>query len=74
MNAGNKTYAFVVRLHHHRDGGVIGKKVGIVTADSMKEAEDKVIEKYMSDNCSLEYISEISVEDGFEYTVYKSSL
>ena len=28
MNTGNKTYAFVVRLHHHRDGGVIGKKVG----------------------------------------------
>ena len=67
-------FNFVVKQFHHRNGTVIGKIVGVVSATSLEEAEEKILKDYVSDNSVLEFIEEMDAQKGFSYTVYKSAL
>ena len=67
-------FYFVIKQFHHRNGTVIGKTVGVISADNLEDATQKVISEYASDNSVLEFIDEIDAQKGFSYTVYKSAL
>ena len=67
-------FYFVIKQFHHRNGTVIGKMVGVVSADDLEEAIHKIISEYASDNSVLEFIDEIDAQKGFSYTIYKSAL
>lgn len=67
-------FYFVVKQFHHRNGTVIGKTVGVVSADNLEDATQKVISEYVSDNSVLEFVEEMDAQKGFSYTVYKSAL
>lgn len=67
-------FYFVIKQFHHRNGTVIGKTVGVVSANNLEEATQKVINEYVSDNSVLEFVEEIDTQKGFSYTVYKSAL
>lgn len=67
-------FYFVVKQFHHRNGTVIGKTVGVVSATSLEEAEEKILKDYVSDNSVLEFVAEMDAQKGFSYTVYKSAL
>lgn len=67
-------FYFVVKQFHHRNGTVIGKMVGVVSADNLEDATQKVISEYVSDNSALEFVEEMDTQKGFSYTVYKSAL
>lgn len=67
-------FYFVIKQFHHRNGTVIGKTVGVVSAISLEEAEEKILKDYVSDNSVLEFVEEMDTQKGFSYTVYKSAL
>lgn len=67
-------FYFVIKQFHHRNGTVIGKTVGVVSAENIEEARQKVINEYVSDNSVLEFVEEMDTQKGFSYTVYKSAL
>ena len=67
-------FYFVIKQFHHRNGTVIGKTVGVVSAENIEEARQKVINEYLSDNSVLEFVEEMDTQKGFSYTVYKSAL
>lgn len=67
-------FYFVVKQFHYRNGTVIGKTVGVVSADNLEDATQKVISEYVSDNSVLEFVAEMDTQKGFSYTVYKSAL
>ena len=67
-------FYFVVKQFHHRNGTIIGKIVGVVSAKNLEDATQKVISEYVSDNSVLEFVEEMDTQKGFSYTVYKSAL
>lgn len=67
-------FYFVIKQFHHRNGTVIGKTVGVVSATSLEEAEEKILKDYVSNNSVLEFVEEMDTQKGFSYTVYKSAL
>ena len=67
-------FYFVIKQFHHRNGTVIGKTVGVVSAENIEEARQKVVREYVSDNSILEFVEETDTQKGFSYTVYKSAL
>lgn len=67
-------FYFVIKQFHHRNGTVIGKTAGVVLADNLEDATQKVISEYVSDNSVLEFVAEMDAQKGFSYTVYKSAL
>lgn len=67
-------FYFVIKQFHHRNGTVIGKTVGVISADNLEDATQKVISEYVSENSVLEFVAEMDAQKGFSYTVYKSAL
>ncbi|MCM1221711.1 MAG: hypothetical protein NC548_45290 [Lachnospiraceae bacterium] len=56
-----------------RTGAPIGKRCGVVFANSQDEAFDKAWDKYGNDfSCKL-WVEEVT-EDGYNFTVYKSEI
>lgn len=68
-----KAFFFCMTICSARTGAALGKRCGVVFADSEDEAESIAWEKYGSDSaCSL-WVEEVP-EDGYDFTVYKSEI
>lgn len=66
-------YVFVLKRYHHRTGEIIGKSVGFVKEESLEKAEKAIEEKYVGDDCTVEFIEEIK-DNSYMHTVYRSSM
>lgn len=70
---GKKVFFFCMTVCHRRTGAHIGKRCGVVLADSKEEAERIAWDKYGSDNTCLFWAEEVPM-DGYDFTVYKSEI
>lgn len=68
-----KPYFFCMTVCHHRTGTPIGKRCGVVFADSESEAETIAWERHGNDTSCQLWVEEIT-EKGFDFTVYKSEI
>lgn len=68
-----KAFFFAMTVCNSRTGAPLGKRCGVVFADSAEEAEHVAWEKYGSDTACQLWVSEVP-EDGFDYTVYRSEI
>ena len=68
-----KVFFFCMTVCSHRTGAPLGKRCGVVFAESTEEAEHTAWEKYGSDTACQLWVSLIP-EDGFDFTVYKSEI
>lgn len=66
-------YFFCMTVCHRRTGAPLGKRCGVVFADSNEAAERIAWEKYGGDTACGLWVEPIS-EDGFDFTVYKSEV
>lgn len=64
-----KPYFFTIKVQHHRDGREIGKRTGVVFAETQKIAEEKAWGKYGSDNSCCLDVWEVT-EDSESFCVY----
>ncbi len=68
-----KAFFFCLTVCSRRTGAPIGKRCGVVWANSANEAEDIAWEKYGNDSSCELWVEEID-ETGFSFTVYKSEI
>ena len=66
-------FFFCMTLCQRRTGTPLGKRCGVVFADSADEAETIAWEKYGGENACKLWVNEVT-EDGFDFTVYKSEI
>ena len=66
-------YFFCMTICFHRTGARIGKRCGVVFADSPEDAERTAWEKYGGDAACGLWVEPVP-EDGFDFTVYKSEI
>ena len=64
-----KAYFFCMTICHHRTDAPIGKRCGVVFAETSEAAENIAWEKYGSDSACKLWVEEVS-PDGFEYEIY----
>lgn len=69
-----KPYFYVYRQCNVRTGVPIGKTCGVVFADNEEDARTKADRLSGSDVSVMEFITEINEKDGYQFTVYKSSI
>lgn len=68
-----KPFFFCMTVCNRRTEAPIGKRCGVVFADSEGEAERIAWEKYGSDAACKLWVEEVP-EDGYDFTVYKSEI
>ena len=66
-------YFFCMTVCHRRTGAPLGKRCGVVFANSAEAAEHTVWDKYGSDTACGLWV-ELVPDNGFEFTVYKSEM
>jgi len=64
-----KTYFFIQRQHHYRDGHVVGHVCGVVMAKNESEAEQKAMALAWNDNSSSLEVHEVDSKCGFAYAI-----
>lgn len=68
-----KPYFFCMTVCSRRTGAAIGRRCGVVMADSPESADKTAWERFGNDaSCKL-WAEEVP-EDGYDYTVYKSEI
>ena len=70
---GKKIFFFCMTVCHHRTGGHIGKRCGVVLADTEEDAERIAWEKYGSDTTCQLWVEEVTA-DSYDFTIYKSEI
>ena len=68
-----KIFFFCMTVCHHRTGEHIGKRCGVVLADTKEGAERIAWEKYGNDNSCQPWVEEVTA-NGYDFTVYKSEI
>lgn len=66
-------YFFCMTVCHHRTGAALGKRCGVVFADSAEAAERIAWEKYGSGTACELWVEQIP-DDGFDFTVYNGAI
>lgn len=66
-------YFFCMTVCHSRTGAPLGKRCGVVFADSREAAERAAWEKYGGDTACGLWV-ELVPDGGFDFTVYKSEI
>lgn len=66
-------YFFCVTVCHSRTGTPLGKRCGVVFADSIENAEHTAWDKYGSDTARGLWVEPVP-DSGFDFTVYKSEI
>ena len=66
-------YFFCMTVCHGRTGAPLGKRCGVVFADSIKAAERAAWDKYGSDTACGLWVEPVP-DGGFDFTVYKSEI
>lgn len=69
-----KIYFCVFNQYHHRTGERIGQTCCVVAAEDEEQAREKAYELCGNDASAFHCIEEINLDEGFRYTVYKSSM
>ena len=69
-----KHYFFTMTQHHFRDGSVIGRKCGTVTAENEEDATEKALELAGNEGTTFDSIEEYNPDAGYCFTVYKATL
>lgn len=64
-----KTYFFIQKQHHYRDGHVVGHVCGVVMAENESKAEQKAMALAWNDNSSGLEIFAVDAERGFAYAI-----
>ncbi len=67
-----KLFYYAFSQHHHRTFEKTGVTVGVLQAADLEEAKAKVSER-LSPNCALKFVEELNTEEGWEFSVYRSS-
>lgn len=68
-----KPYFFCLTVCSRRSGAPIGKRVGVVFADTEKKAEEIAWEKFGNESSCQLWAQEI-LPEGMSFTVYKSEI
>lgn len=68
-----KPYFFCMTVCARRTGAAMGRRCGVVMADSSKLAEELAWERFGGDTACKLWVEEVP-EDGYSYTVYKSEI
>jgi len=68
-----RPYFFCMTVCATRTGTAIGRRCGVVMADSRESAEKTAWEQFGGDNACKLWVQRIP-EDGYGYTVYKSEI
>lgn len=68
-----KPYFFCMTVCSRRTGAAIGRRCGVVMADSSELAEGVAWERFGNDSACKLWVEEVP-EDGYDYTVYKSEI
>lgn len=68
-----KPYFFCMTVCAQRTGAAIGRRCGVVLADSQESAELTAWERFGGDDAYKLWAQEVP-EDGYDYTVYKSEI
>lgn len=68
-----KIFFFCMTVCHHRTDEHIGKRCGVVLADTEEDAERIAQEKYGNDATYQLWVEEITT-DSYGFTVYKSEI
>lgn len=68
-----KPYFFCMTVCSRRTGAAIGRRCGVVLADSQESAELTAWERFGNDSACKLWVEEVT-EDGYDYTVYKSEI
>ena len=66
-----KSYFFCMTIQ--RTGAAIGRRCGVVMADSSESAEETAWEQFGGDTACKLWVEEVP-ENGYDYTVYKSEI
>lgn len=69
----DNTYFFCMTVCHRRTGAPLGKRCGVVFADSNEDAERIAWEKYGGDTACKLWVERVP-DGGFDFTVYKSEI
>lgn len=68
-----KIFFFCMTVCHHRTDEHIGKRCGVVLADTEEDAERIAQEKYGNDATYKLWVEEVT-DDSYGFTVYKSEI
>ena len=68
-----KIFFFCMTVCHRRTGEHIGKRCGVVLADSKEDAERIAWDKYGNDSTCQLWVEEVTA-DSYDFTVYRSEI
>lgn len=68
-----KVFFFCLTVCHHRTAEHIGKRCGVVLADTKEDAECIAWGKYGNDSSCQLWVEEVTADD-YVFTIYKSEI